>query len=70
MDEIFNKKPWIAPASTLDSANPILMSSEEDHDDENNVLSSTKTKLPIKRKYYTYMCMYICAYIIEFIIHY
>ncbi|XP_011866656.1 PREDICTED: uncharacterized protein LOC105561358 [Vollenhovia emeryi] len=48
MDEMFNKKPWMAPVSTLDTANPIPVFSEEH--DENNVLSATKTELPIKRK--------------------
>ncbi|XP_036139703.1 uncharacterized protein LOC118644692 isoform X2 [Monomorium pharaonis] len=52
MDEIFNKKPWISPMSTLDSDKPIPpISFEEDCDIENVPgSSSTKTRLPMKRK--------------------
>lgn len=48
MDEMFNQKPWITPISTLDSGNPIPVSSEEDCGIENNNPCSTKTKA-IKR---------------------
>ncbi|KAM0734560.1 hypothetical protein ACS0PU_011379 [Formica fusca] len=49
MDEIFNKKPWMAPISTLDSGNPIPISSVEDNNNE-NIPPSMRAKLPIKRK--------------------
>jgi len=53
MDEMFNKKPWIAPISTLDSGKTISVSSDEDYDNENNenIPPAKKSKLPIKRKY-------------------
>jgi len=36
MDEMFNKKSWIAPISTLDSGKTISVSSDENYDNENN----------------------------------
>nr|XP_012229238.1 PREDICTED: uncharacterized protein LOC105676124 [Linepithema humile] len=52
IDKMFNKKPWIAPVSTLDSGKTMHISSEEENDTENNeiILSSKKPKLPMKRK--------------------
>ncbi|XP_067216595.1 uncharacterized protein [Linepithema humile] len=50
IDKMFNKKPWIAPVSTLDSGKTMHISSEEENDTENNeiILSSKKPKLPMK----------------------
>nr|XP_012220569.1 PREDICTED: uncharacterized protein LOC105671198 [Linepithema humile] len=57
MDEMFNKKPWIAPVSTLDSGKAMHISSEEEDDNEKNeiILSSKKPKLPMKRKRRTWL---------------
>ncbi|KYN49997.1 hypothetical protein ALC62_00024, partial [Cyphomyrmex costatus] len=61
MDEIFNKRPWVSPISTLDSGKTIPISSEEEYANENNVPLSTKTKLPMKRKYHVSVCVRVCV---------